>query len=107
MEGGATLSEIRAANEAADKNIYTQKHDILSPTTMFPPLPSASSDEIKSYVTTKIVEYLDEEETTLIEFIMKELGKGVKTVALLEEMKEVLEEDAEEFVLGLYRRMTE
>jgi hypothetical protein len=38
---------------------------------------------------------------------MKELGKGVKTVALLEEMKEVLEEDAEEFVLGLYRRMTE
>jgi hypothetical protein len=38
---------------------------------------------------------------------MKELGKGVKTTALLEEMKMVLDEDAEEFVLSLYKRLTE
>lgn len=112
MQGGS-LAEIRAANEAADKEqsssaLYTAKEDILAAYTMFPPLsthPSTSPKEIESYVTSKIVEYLGEEESTLISFIMKELKKGVKTTALLEEMKMVLDEDAEEFVLGLYKRM--
>lgn len=103
---GASMSEIRAANQAADK--LTTKEEILAPSTMFPPLSaSATAEQIKSYVTTKIVDYLGEEESTLIGFIMKELGKGVKTTALLEEMKMVLDEDAEEFVLGLYKRLSE
>ena len=112
--GGATVAEIRAANQAADNaanaTFFTEKQDILASSTMFPPLsitPSTSPEQIKTYVTDKIVEYLGEEETTMIEFIMKELGKGCKTVGLLEEMKMVLDEDAEEFVLGLYKRMTE
>ena len=111
--GGATVAEIRAANEAADNanaSFFTEKQDILASSTMFPPLsitPSTSPEQIKTYVTEKIVEYLGEEETTMIEFIMKELGKGCKTMGLLEEMKMVLDEDAEEFVLGLYKRMTE
>ena len=105
---GASLAEIRAANEAADKS-YNKREDILAAGTMFPPLslgPSTSPEQIQSYITEKIVEHLGEEESTLIEFIMKELNKGVKTVALLEEMKMVLDEDAEEFVVGLYKRMT-
>jgi hypothetical protein len=108
---GASVSEIRAANQAADQSsFFTTKEDILAPNTMFPPLnlsPTTSSDQIKPFVTSKIVEYLGEEESTLIGFIMKELSKGVKTTALLEEMKMVLDEDAEEFVLGLYKRLTE
>ena len=116
QQGGGSLAEIRAANEAADKEknqpssstLYTTKEDILAADTMFPPLsshPSTSPEQIESYVKSKIVDYLGEEESTLISFIMKELSKGVKTTALLEEMKMVLDEDAEEFVLGLYKRM--
>eukprot|EP00970_Alexandrium_tamarense_P001507 scaffold160_cov188-Alexandrium_tamarense.AAC.10 len=114
--GGQSLSEIRAANEAADKAAastfvaQTTKEGVLSAESHFPPLlstPSTSPEALKQYVTSKIVDYLGEEESTLIEFIMKELSKegGCKTTALLEEMKMVLDEDAEEFVLGLYGRM--
>jgi len=121
--GGKTLSEIRAANEAADKQqaataaatnfvVLTTKEGILSAGCKFPPFSSASSqavDSLKQYVTSQIVDYLGEEESTLIDFIMKELrkGGGCTTVSVLEEMEVVLDEDAEDFVLGLYRKMVE
>ena len=121
VEGGKSLSEIRAANEAADKEkqqqqqegstfvVETTKEGILAPTIKFPPLPSSSAaDTLKKYVTSQIVEFIGEEESTLIDFIMKELQKegGCTTTSLLEEMKLVLDEDAEDMVLGLYRKMT-
>ena len=119
VEGGQSLSEIRAANEAADKQAaatavassssfvaQTTKEGILSSDSKFPPLPTAI-DTLKSYITAQIVEYLGEEEKTLIDFIMKELSKvgGCSTNSLLDEMKMVLEEDAEDFVVNLYRNM--
>jgi len=119
VEGGPSLSEIRAANEAADRAAasapfvpQTTKEGILSPDSKFPTLsssPSTSPESLKAFVTAQIVDYLGEEETTLIEFIMKELGKegGYKVASMLDEMKVVLDEDAEEFVLGLYRKMVE
>lgn len=121
VEGGKSLSEIRAANEAADKAaseaasastpfvVQTTKEGILASGSQFPPLSSEAVDTLKQYVTAQIIDYLGEEESTLIEFIVKELRKegGCTTVSLLEEMKVVLDEDAEEFVLGLYRKMTE
>mmetsp|Transcript_36662 Transcript_36662/g.79148 ORF Transcript_36662/g.79148 Transcript_36662/m.79148 type:complete len:168 (-) Transcript_36662:519-1022(-) len=113
--GGKTLSEIRAANEAADAAanfvVQTTKEGILSAGSRFPPLisssPSTSPEFLKEYVTAQIVDYIGEEESTLIEFIMKALGKdgGCTTASLLDEMKLVLDEDAEDFVLGLYRKM--
>ena len=116
MEEGQSLSQIRAANEAADKQqvatsfvVQTTKEGILSSSSKFPALPSTTTaDALKQYVTSQIIDYLGEEESTLIDFIMKELQKegGGSTISLLEEMKVVLDEDAEEFVLGLYRKMT-
>ena len=117
MAGGQSLSEIRAANEAADKQkqdeessfvVQTTKEGILSSSSKFPTLPSTAVDVLKPYVTSQIIDFLGEEESTLIEFIMKELQKegGCTTASLLEEMKVVLDEDAEDFVLGLYRKMT-
>jgi len=113
--GGKTLSEIRAANEAADAAanfvVQTTKEGILLAGSQFPPLisssPSTSPEFLKEYVTAQIVDYIGEEESTLIEFIMKALSKdgGCTTASLLEEMKLVLDEDAEDFVLGLYRKM--
>ena len=115
VEGGQSLSEIRAANEAADKQaaaasssivVQTTKEGILSSDSKFPPLPTAL-DSLKAYITAQIVDYLGEEETTLIEFIMKELAKdgGCSTSSMLDEMKMVLDEDAEDFVVNLYRKM--
>eukprot|EP00573_Skeletonema_grethae_P005664 CAMPEP_0201712612 /NCGR_PEP_ID=MMETSP0578-20130828/59730_1 /ASSEMBLY_ACC=CAM_ASM_000663 /TAXON_ID=267565 /ORGANISM="Skeletonema grethea, Strain CCMP 1804" /LENGTH=638 /DNA_ID=CAMNT_0048201673 /DNA_START=1 /DNA_END=1917 /DNA_ORIENTATION=- len=115
VEGGQSLSEIRAANEAADKQaaaasssivVQTTKEGILSSDSKFPPLPTAL-DSLKTYITAQIVDYLGEEETTLIEFIMKELAKdgGCSTSSMLDEMKMVLDEDAEDFVVNLYRKM--
>jgi len=117
VEGGKSLSEIRAANEAADKEkqqastfvVETTKEGILAPTSKFPTLPSSSAaDTLKKFVTSQIVEFLGEKESSLIDFIMKELQKegGCTTTSLLEEMKQVLDEDAEDMVLGLYRKMT-
>ncbi len=116
VDGGQSLSEIRAANEAADKQaaaassssilVQTTKEGILSSDCKFPPLPTAL-DSLKTYVTAQIVDYLGEEETTLIDFIMKELTKdgGCSTSSMLDEMKMVLDEDAEDFVVNLYREM--
>jgi len=116
VEGGQSLSEIRAANEAADKQaaaaasfaVQTTKEGILAADSKFPPLPS-SVDSLKTYVTAQIVDYLGEEEKTLIDFIMKELAKagGCDTSSMLDEMKMVLDEDAEDFVVNLYHKMVE
>lgn len=116
VEGGQSLSEIRAANEAADKQaaaaasfaVQTTKEGILAADSKFPPLPS-SVDSLKAYVTAQIVDYLGEEEKTLIDFIMKELAKagGCDTSSMLDEMKMVLDEDAEDFVVNLYHKMVE
>ena len=116
VEGGQSLSEIRAANEAADKQaaaaasfvIQTTKEGILAAGSKFPPL-SSSVDSLKAYVTAQIVDYLGEEEKTLIDFIMKELAKtgGCDTSSMLDEMKMVLDEDAEDFVVNLYHKIVE
>lgn len=110
VEGGQSLSEIRAANEAADKQAsfvaQTTKEGILSADSKFPPL-STAVDSLKAYVTAQIVDYLGEEEKTLVDFILKELAKegGCSTSSMLDEMKMVLDEDAEDFVVNLYRKM--
>jgi hypothetical protein len=123
VDGNTSLSEIRAANEAADELrraeeaealaavvpfvAETTNEGILSADSKFPPLSPSAAEPLKEYVTSQIVDYLGEEESTLIEFIMKELSKkgGCMTLSLLDEMKMVLDEESEDFVLGLYRRM--
>jgi len=132
-EGTKSLSEIRAENEAADAaaavTVTTKptgpkptKEQVLTiSTTTFPLLLSpthALYTSIRTHVTSCIVDYLGEEETTLIDFVMNQLcsmgggegGGGVggaTTMALLDEMKLVLDEDAEEFVWGLFCKFWE
>ena len=125
VEGGggpSSLSEIRAANEAADAAAAASsegkfvarksKEDVLADGSKFPPFSDADDGAVstlRGYVASRIVEYLGEEEGTLIDFVVKEVrkGGGGTTLSLLEEMKMVLDEDAEGFVLGLYGKMAE
>ena len=69
---GMSLAEIRAVNGAADK-IANTKEEILS--TIFPSCKQEIEQSIRSFVTTQIVEYLGEEEATMIDFVMKHLQK--------------------------------
>lgn len=104
----STTSSAAAAASSSSSSIVVQttKEGILSSDCKFPPLPTAL-DSLKTYVTAQIVDYLGEEEATLIDFIMKELTKdgGCSTSSMLDEMKMVLDEDAEDFVVNLYRKM--
>mmetsp|Transcript_18071 Transcript_18071/g.27079 ORF Transcript_18071/g.27079 Transcript_18071/m.27079 type:complete len:740 (+) Transcript_18071:61-2280(+) len=123
-----SLAAIRAANEAADKkkkvleyldsaSTFT-KDQILSGS--FPKLHLPELIPlVRKFVKEQMVEYLGEEEATLIDFVMNYLVKGdasstnensimgKKVDGLLEEMKMVLEEDAESFVLDLFKKIVE
>ena len=109
--GGMTMTEIRAANEAADKKKATSalsKEDILKPTVTFPPVPADLVPKVKQYVTEQIVELLGEAEDSMINFVLGALTVpkspvGCLVVTMLEEMQPVLDEDADDFVVGLYR----
>eukprot|EP00557_Chaetoceros_sp_GSL56_P014091 CAMPEP_0176482934 /NCGR_PEP_ID=MMETSP0200_2-20121128/3648_1 /TAXON_ID=947934 /ORGANISM="Chaetoceros sp., Strain GSL56" /LENGTH=589 /DNA_ID=CAMNT_0017879299 /DNA_START=1 /DNA_END=1770 /DNA_ORIENTATION=- len=112
----SSMAEIREANIAADKAAqYLKeaasftKEDILSDK-HFPALAEEYYPTIRKYVKEQIIDYLGEEEATLIDFVVNYLKKEEKdrgTLALLEEMKLVLEEDGETFVVDLFRKVVE
>uniref|UniRef100_K3WIU2 PWI domain-containing protein n=1 Tax=Globisporangium ultimum (strain ATCC 200006 / CBS 805.95 / DAOM BR144) TaxID=431595 RepID=K3WIU2_GLOUD len=57
------------------------------------------------WVAKKIIEYLGEEEPTLIEFILKKLDQRAKPEEILTELQLVLDDDAEVFVKLLWRKL--
>jgi len=137
-----SLAAIRAANEAADRAKIEEEENakkekikaefmeylkeakslssdqIISANTYYPRLQSPESiPTIRKYVKEQMVEYLGEEEATLIDFVMNYIVKqennddspykGKSVVGLLEEMKLVLDEDAETFVVDLFQKIVE
>jgi hypothetical protein len=130
-----SLAAIRAANEAADKakeeeekskkklmqeyieeaNKYSNDQILNG---FYPKLLSPEIiPTIRMFVKEQMVEYLGEEEATLIDYVMnhlvknddsnKDIIKGKTVDGLLEEMKEVLDEDAETFVIDLFKKVLE
>lgn len=116
---GESLADIRKANEEADakakiKALYDEakgwdKAKILSTEARFPSVSATSIPEIRKFVKDQLVEYLGEEEATLIDYVMNHLGKKEDkertTKVLLEEMEVVLEEDAETFVYDVFQKV--
>lgn len=62
-------------------------------------------DKLRPWIVKKIVEYLGEEEETLIDFIITKLKQRSPPSAILKELKLVLDDDAEIFVLKLWRML--
>jgi len=60
---------------------------------------------MKAWITKKVVEYLGEEEQTLINFITTKLNGRCKPKELLSELEAVLDDDAEQFVIKLWRML--
>uniref|UniRef100_A0A0N4ZTH2 RRM domain-containing protein n=1 Tax=Parastrongyloides trichosuri TaxID=131310 RepID=A0A0N4ZTH2_PARTI len=61
------------------------------------------ANRIKPYVDTKVQEYLGDKEETFVEFILEKVAKQIEPENLLNDIKLVLEEDAEVFTIKLWR----
>ncbi|ETW10158.1 hypothetical protein H310_00528 [Aphanomyces invadans] len=62
-------------------------------------------EKMTPWVTKKIVEYLGEEESTLIGFVLRQLHQRTAPQAIVDELVPVLEQDAETFVLTMWRKL--
>lgn len=108
-----SMAEIKAANQAEDNAAYLKeasqytKEQILS-NAKFPFIQEKDVSSIRMFVKEQLVEYLGEEEATLVDFVMnyiKDNNKERGTTALLEELEMVLEEDAKIFVVDLFGKI--
>jgi len=61
--------------------------------------------KMRPWVTKKIVEYLGEEEGTLIEYICKKISEHKKPQEILEQLSLVLDEEASVFVVKMWRML--
>ncbi|KAL6071029.1 putative RNA-binding protein 25 [Balamuthia mandrillaris] len=61
--------------------------------------------KMRPWVAKKVVEYLGEEEPTLINFILTKLSTHIAPKELLEQLNFVFEEEAEKFVFKLWRML--
>ncbi|OQR99683.1 RNA-binding protein 25-like isoform X2 [Achlya hypogyna] len=61
--------------------------------------------KLKPWVEKKVVEYLGEEEASLVHFIVSQLQAHCPATALVEGLTPVLEADAESFVVQIWRRL--
>lgn len=60
---------------------------------------------MKPWVTKKIMEYLGEEEKTLIDFIMGKIAAHTPPNEILQQLTLVLDEEAEIFVVKMWRML--
>ncbi len=60
---------------------------------------------MRAWIVKKIIEYLGEEEESLTTFIVSKLSVGCQPSELMDELSMVLDEDAEQFVLKLWRML--
>ena len=123
LADGSSMAAIRAANQAEDSvAAETTKADDVDAK---PAEPVVSSEEVfaspvnweaveategltellRVWVTDKIIEYLGEEETTMIDFVLHQVTKRCAPQDMLEELTMVLDEDAEGFVVALWQKL--
>lgn len=106
---GLSLAEICARNEVEDAAAKEKEMQPTNNANPFLPLPMDCVPDLRSYFTSKIVEYLGEEEMMLIDFILNQIARkgGCIKRSLLKEMKPVLDKDAEAFADGVWEKVAE
>lgn len=60
---------------------------------------------MRAWIVKKIVEYLGEEEESLTAFVVGKLDASCRPAELVAELSMVLDQDAEQFVLKLWRML--
>ncbi len=61
--------------------------------------------QMRPWVSKKIAEYLGDDEPPLVDFICSKLSSRVPAIGLVEELRPVLDDEAEPFVLRLWRML--
>lgn len=62
-------------------------------------------ERMRPWISKKITEFLGEEETTLVEFIVDRFKEHVKAEKMLDVLQQILDEEAEMFVLKMWRML--
>jgi RNA-binding protein 25 len=62
-------------------------------------------EKITPWIKKKTIEYLGEEAPSMVQFVLNQLQKHASPLVLLDELSIVLEEDAEELVKLLWRKL--
>ncbi|KAI4369511.1 hypothetical protein MLD38_017945 [Melastoma candidum] len=65
----------------------------------------AVHERMRPWISKKIMEFLGEEETSLVDFIVSSTQEHVKAAEMLETLKSILDEEAEMFVLKMWRML--
>ena len=66
---------------------------------------SLIQDKLKPFVSKKVIEYIGTEESDLIDFTIKSISKRIQASQLVQELQGPLDEDAEIFVMKLWRML--
>lgn len=62
-------------------------------------------ERMRPWISKKIMEFLGEEETSLVDYIVTSTQEHVKATEMLETLKSILDEEAEMFVLKMWRML--
>lgn len=62
-------------------------------------------ERMRPWISKKIMEFLGEEETSLVDYIVTSTREHVKATEMLETLKSILDEEAEMFVLKMWRML--
>ncbi|KAI4311073.1 hypothetical protein MLD38_036005 [Melastoma candidum] len=65
----------------------------------------ALHERMRPWISKKIMEFLGEEETSLVDFIVSSTQEHVKAAEMLETLESILDEEAEMFVLKMWRML--
>lgn len=97
-----TQQQQAAPEEPSAKRAKTGGHP-----TDFPPLPPSIYPQLREYLSQQVRESLGEEDNTLIEFLYNHIVQAKAAADLLQELKIVLEEEANSFLEALWQKVFE
>lgn len=63
------------------------------------------TDKMRPWITKKVLEYLGEEDATMVKFILDKLTARAKPAAIVDELHAILDDEAEVFVKLLWRKL--
>jgi len=103
-ESKMNSDERKKAVKKLVESIPTDRDDLFSYNIDWTQLDESLMDKrIKPWINKKIIEYIGEEEATLTDFICSKIKQHTKPDRLLEEVKVILDEEAELFIKKMWR----
>jgi RNA-binding protein 25 len=104
QESKMNSDERKKAVKKLVESIPTDRDDLFSYVIDWDQLDEALMDKrIKPWINKKIIEYIGEEEATLNDFICTKIQQRTKPERLLEEVKVILDDEAELFIKKMWR----